>query len=128
MIPGMVDRRKGSILFTSSMAAFMGVPQVLAYAAAKSAYFGMVSTLSAELAAMGVRANAIAPGWIFSAMTEKALDSDPARKAKVLSRIQMGRMGSPDDIGHAAVFLSSQAASYITGVTLPVDGGAAIGF
>lgn len=128
LIPGMLERGSGSILFTSSMAAFMGVPQVLAYAAAKSAYFGMVSTLSAELGAKGVRVNAIAPGWIFSAMTQKALDNDPARKAKIMSRIQMGRMGSPEDIGWAAVYLSSPAAGYVTGVTLPVDGGAVVGF
>jgi gluconate 5-dehydrogenase len=100
----------------------------MAYAAAKSAYFGMVSTLSAELAAQGVRVNAIAPGWIFSEMSRKALDNDPARKMKVMSRIQMGRMGQPDDIGWAAVYLCSPAANYVTGVTLPVDGGAAVGF
>jgi len=128
LIPGMVARSHGSVLFTSSMAAFMGVPQVMAYAAAKSAYFGMVSTLSTELAARGVRVNAIAPGWIFSEMSRKALDNDPARKAKVLARIQMGRMGQPEDVGWAAVYLCSPAANYVTGVTLPVDGGAAVGF
>ena len=126
--PALVAQGQGSILFTSSMAAFMGVPQVMAYAAAKSAYFGMVSTLSAELAAKGVRVNAIAPGWIFSEMSRKALDNDPARKTKVMSRIQMGRMGQPEDIGWAAVYLCSPAANYVTGVTLPVDGGAAVGF
>ena len=128
LIPGMGARGRGSVLFTSSMAAFMGVPQVMAYAAAKSAYFGMVSTLSAELASKGVRVNAIAPGWIFSEMSRKALDNDPTRKAKVLSRIQMGRMGQPEDVGWAAVYLCSPAANYVTGVTLPVDGGAAVGF
>lgn len=128
ILPGMTARGRGSILFTSSMAAFMGVPQVIAYAAAKSAFFGMVSTLSAEHASQGIRVNAIAPGWIFSEMSRKALESDPARRAKVLSRIQMGRMGEPDDVGWAAVYLSSPAAAYITGVTLPVDGGAAVGF
>ena len=128
VVPGMLARGHGSVLFTSSMAAYMGVPQVLAYAAAKSAFFGMVSTLSAELAARGIRVNAIAPGWIFSEMSSKALDSDPPRKAKVMSRIQMGRMGQPEDIGNAAVFLSSPAAAYITGVTLPVDGGASVSF
>jgi gluconate 5-dehydrogenase len=127
-MPGLIARRHGSILFTSSMAAFMGVPQILAYSAAKSAYLGMVSTLSAELSPHGVRVNAIAPGWIFSAMTQAALDGDPARKARVMARIQMGRMGDPDDIGWAAVYLSSPAAGYVTGVTLPVDGGAAIAF
>ena len=128
LVPGMVARGRGSVLFTSSMAAFMGVPQVMAYAAAKSAYFGMVSTLSAELSAKGVRVNAIAPGWIFSEMTRKALDGDPARKAKIMSRIQMGRLGNPEDIGWAAVYLCSTAANYVTGVTLPVDGGASVGF
>ncbi len=128
LIPGMVARAHGSIMFTSSMAAFMGIPQVLAYSAAKSAYFGMVSTLSAELAMKGVRVNAIAPGWIVSEMSQKALDNDPSRKDRVLSRIQMGRMGEPEDIGWAAVYLASPAAAYVTGVTLPVDGGASVGF
>ena len=126
--PEMIKQKHGSILFTSSMAAFMGVPQVVAYAAAKSAYFGMIATISAELSAEGIRVNGIAPGWIFSEMSSKALDKDPERKAKVLSRIQMGRMGQPEDIGWAAVYLSSPAASYVTGVTLPVDGGANVGF
>lgn len=128
VIPGMTKRGHGSILFTSSMAAFMGIPQVVAYSAAKSAYKGMVATLSAELAAKGVRVNAIAPGWIFSEMSSQALDADPARKARVMARIQMGRMGDPADIGWAAVYLASPAAAYVTGVTLPVDGGAAIAF
>jgi NAD(P)-dependent dehydrogenase (short-subunit alcohol dehydrogenase family) len=127
-VPGMIARGQGSILFISSMAAFMGVPQVMAYAAAKSAGFGMVATMSAEFAPHGVRVNAIAPGWIHSDMTQQALDQDPARKARVFSRIQMGRMGHPDDIGWAAVYLSSSAAAYVTGVTLPVDGGAAVAF
>jgi NAD(P)-dependent dehydrogenase (short-subunit alcohol dehydrogenase family) len=128
LIPGMIAQRRGSILFTSSMAAFMGIPQVLAYSAAKSALFGMVATLSAELATSGVRVNAIAPGWISSEMSRNALAHDRAREKRVIERIQMARMGNPDDIGWAAVFLSSAAAAYVTGVTLPVDGGAAISF
>jgi gluconate 5-dehydrogenase len=128
VVPDMVERGRGSILFISSMAAFMGVPLVMAYAAAKSALFGMTGTLSAELAEHGVRVNAIAPGWISSEMSRKALESDPVRKSKVMGRIPMNRMGEPEDIGRAAVFLSSPAAAYITGVTLPVDGGAAHSF
>ena len=126
-IPGMIERAHGSILFISSMAAFMGLPQIVAYSAAKSAYFGMIGVLSAELAPNGIRVNAVAPGWIASEMTQNALDSDPARKARIFSRIQMGRMGSPQDVGWAAVYLSSPAAAYLTGVTLPVDGGALAG-
>jgi len=128
VIPGMIQQKHGSILFISSMTAFMGLTQVVAYSAAKSAYFGMVATLSAELSADGVRVNAIAPGWIDSEMCRNALDSDPARKARVFSRIQMGRMGQPEDIGWAAVYLSTPAAAYVTGVILPVDGGAVAGF
>jgi NAD(P)-dependent dehydrogenase (short-subunit alcohol dehydrogenase family) len=128
LIPGMVSRGRGAVLFTSSMSAFFGIPQVMAYAAAKSAYYGMVLTLSAELSAKGVRVNAIAPGWIDSDMSRKSLENDPVRKTKAMSRTQMGRMGQPEEIGWAAVFLCSSAASYVTGVTLPVDGGAAIGF
>jgi len=128
VLPVMLERGSGSVLFISSMAAFMGVPQVIAYAAAKCAFFGMVSTLSAEVSEKGIRVNGIAPGWIFSEMTQKALDNDPARKARVLGRIQMKRMGSPEDVGHAAVYLCSPAAAYVTGVTLPVDGGASVGF
>lgn len=122
-VPGMVERGTGSVLFISSVVAYMGVPMLIAYAAAKSAYFGMIGTLSAELAGQGVRVNGIAPGWIQSDMSRKALENDPARKAKVMGRIQMGRMGNPEDIGRAAVYLSSPAAGYVTGVTLPVDGG-----
>ena len=128
VLPAMLERGAGNILFTSSMAAFMGVPLVSAYSAAKSAYFGLVRTLSAEVAGQGVRVNAIAPGWIESAMTRRALDADPERKKKVLGRTPMGRLGSPEDIGHAAVYLCSPAARFVTGVVLPVDGGASIGF
>jgi gluconate 5-dehydrogenase len=128
VLPGMIERGAGNILFTSSMAAFMGVPLVSAYSAAKSAYFGLVRTLSAEVAGQGVRVNAIAPGWIESAMTRRALDADPERKKKVLGRTPMGRLGAPEDIGHAAVYLCSPAARFVTGVVLPVDGGASIGF
>lgn len=128
VLPGMIERGAGNLLFTSSMAAFMGVPLVSAYSAAKSAYFGLVRTLSAEVAGQGVRVNAIAPGWIESAMTRRALDSDPERKKKILGRTHLGRLGAPDDIGHAAVYLCSPAARFVTGVVLPVDGGASIGF
>ena len=124
----MIARRFGSILFTASMTTFMGIPLVVAYSAAKSAYAGMVRSLSVEWGPYRVRVNAIAPGWIASPMLEQALVGDPARKAKILSRIPLGGLGTPDSIGQAAVFLSSSAAAYITGVVLPVDGGAAESF
>lgn len=128
VLPGMISRRHGNVLFIASMASFLSIPGVVAYAAAKSAYLGMVRTLSAEVAPSGVRVNAIAPGWIDSAMTRRAFDADPVRKQKVLSRTPMGRFGEPQDIGWAAVYLCAPAARFVTGVTLPVDGGAVTGF
>jgi NAD(P)-dependent dehydrogenase (short-subunit alcohol dehydrogenase family) len=128
VLPGMLQRGHGNILFTASMASLFGIPLVLAYSAAKSAYVGMVRSLAAEVSGRGVRVNAIAPGWIESAMLQQALAGDPARASKILSRTPAGRFGQPEDIGHAAVFLCSPAAAFITGVVLPVDGGASIGF
>jgi len=128
VLPGMLARGHGNILFTASMASLFGIPLVIAYSAAKSAYVGMVRSLASEVSGRGVRVNAIAPGWIESPMLRKALDGDPARSNKILSRTPMGKFGEPDDIGHAAVFLCSPAAKFITGVVLPVDGGASIGF
>lgn len=124
----MAARKAGSILFTASMASLMGIPLVVAYSAAKSAYVGMVRTLSVELGSSGVRVNAIAPGWIQSDMMEKALSGDPARKAKILGRTPLNCFGDPEDIGWAAVYLCSPAAKFVTGVILPVDGGAAEAF
>jgi len=124
----MIERKSGSVLFTASMASLIGIPMVVAYSAAKSAYVGMVRSLASEWGQHGVRVNAIAPGWIASAMLDKALSGDAARKAKILGRTPMNKFGEPDDIGWAAVYLCSPAAKFVTGVVLPVDGGAAIGF
>lgn len=124
----MVARGHGALIFLASMASLLGIPNVVAYTAAKSAYVGLVRSLSSELSASGVRVNAIAPGWIETPMLHQALDNDPARKARILQRTPMGRFGSPEDIGWAAAYLCSRAARFITGVILPVDGGASIGF
>jgi len=126
--PGMAQRKHGHILFIASMATFMGLSQVIGYTAAKSAIGGMVRALATELSPEGVRVNAIAPGWINSEMMHKAVNSDPERKAKILGRTPMKCFGNPQDIGDAAVYLSSPAASFVTGVILPVDGGALVGF
>jgi gluconate 5-dehydrogenase len=128
VLPGMLERRQGNILFTASMASFLGVPLVLAYSAAKSAYLGMVRSLAAEVSGSGVRVNAIAPGWIETDMTSKALQGDSERLNKILGRTPMGRLGDIDDVGQAAVYLCSPAARFVTGIILPVDGGASIGF
>jgi NAD(P)-dependent dehydrogenase (short-subunit alcohol dehydrogenase family) len=128
VLPGMIERKHGSILFTASMTALFGMPLVVAYSAAKAAYLGMVHALAAEVSKDGVRVNAIAPGWIESEMLREALSGDPERSKKIISRTPMKSFGAVEDIGWAATYLCSPAAKFITGVVLPVDGGASIGF
>jgi len=84
--------------------------------------------MAVEVAPDGIRVNCIAPGFIRTKMSGKALDDDPERKRKVLSRTPMGRLGTPDEVADAAFYLTSDFASFITGVVLPVDGGNLIGF
>jgi NAD(P)-dependent dehydrogenase (short-subunit alcohol dehydrogenase family) len=124
----MLKRRNGSVLFIASMASLIGVPKVVAYSAAKSAYLGLVRTLATEWGPHEVRVNGIAPGWMASDFLDAALNNDPCRQAKILSRTPMGRFGDADDIGWAAVYLASPAAKFVNGVVLPVDGGAVQGF
>lgn len=118
----------GSILNISSMASKYGLPEVIAYTASKSAVEGMTRALAAELSPLGIRVNCIAPGFILTKMSSSAFEKDPERKRKVLSRTPMGRLGKPEEVAEAALFLVSDAASFITGVVLPVDGGNSIGF
>jgi len=119
---------RGSIINISSMASQYGIPKVIAYTAAKSAIEGMTKAMAVELSPLGIRVNCIAPGFIKTAMSSKALDNDPERKNKVLSRTPMGHLGLPEDVADTALYLSSDAAKYITGTILPVDGGNSIGF
>lgn len=126
--PTMIERKQGTILFTASMASLFGIPLVIAYAAAKSAMLGVVRTLATELSPHGIRVNAIAPGWIETDMSRKALEGDPVRKNKIIGRTPMAKLGEPSDIGWAAVYLASPAAKFVTGTVLAVDGGASIGF
>jgi NAD(P)-dependent dehydrogenase (short-subunit alcohol dehydrogenase family) len=128
VVKHMLTKNAGCIINISSMAAQYGLPKVIAYSASKTAIDGMTRAMAVELSPKGIRVNAIAPGFIYSAMTEKALNSDPERKAKVFGRTPMGHMGQPEDIGNAALYLASDAAKYVTGVVLPVDGGNSIGF
>lgn len=128
VVKQMLIQGSGNIINISSMAAQYGIPRVIAYTASKAAIDGMTKAMAVELSPKGIRVNSIAPGFIATEMSKKALDSDPARKAKALSRTPMGYLGETADIGAAAVFLASDAAKYITGVILPVDGGNAIGF
>ncbi len=124
----MKEQGGGSIINISSMAAQYGLPYVIAYSASKTAIEGMTRAMAVELAPMKIRVNCVAPGFIKTPMTAKALDSDPERKSRVFARTPMGEMGTPDDIGDAVGYLASDAARFVTGVVLPVDGGNSIGF
>lgn len=118
----------GVVLNISSMASIYGLPNVIAYTASKSAIEGMTRAMAVELAKFGIRVNCIAPGFIRTNMSSLALDKDPERKKKVLSRTPLGRLGRPEEVADAVLFLISESASFITGVVLPVDGGNSIGF
>jgi NAD(P)-dependent dehydrogenase (short-subunit alcohol dehydrogenase family) len=124
----MIQRKSGAILLISSMTAIFGVDRVVAYGTSKAALTGLMNNLTTEYAPHNIRINAIAPGWIESDMFLKAIDSDPERKQKIVNRIAMNGFGKPEDIGNAAIYLCSDAARYVTGVLLPVDGGAVVNF
>ncbi|MEJ6980884.1 SDR family oxidoreductase [Pedobacter sp. P351] len=124
----MIPKGKGSIINISSMASQYGIPKVIAYTASKTALDGMTRAMAVELSPKGIRVNSIAPGFIATDMSAKALNNDPERKQKVMSRTPMGYLGEPSDIGTTAFFLASDSAKYITGVILPVDGGNSVGF
>lgn len=124
----MKEHGGGNIINISSMAAQYGLPYVIAYSASKTAIEGMTRAMAVELAPMGIRVNCVAPGFIKTPMTAKALDSDPERKGRVFARTPMGEMGLPEDIADAVYYLASGDARFVTGVVLPVDGGNSIGF
>jgi NAD(P)-dependent dehydrogenase (short-subunit alcohol dehydrogenase family) len=124
----MLPNGKGIIINISSMASQYGIPKVIAYTASKSAIEGMTKAMAVELSPKGILVNCIAPGFIATDMSAKALNGDEERKQKVFARTPLGKMGEPGDIGDAALFLASAQAKYLTGVILPVDGGNSIGF
>ncbi|GAO44636.1 SDR family NAD(P)-dependent oxidoreductase [Flavihumibacter petaseus] len=128
VVKKMLPQGGGSIIHISSMAAYYGLPKVIGYSASKTAIEGLTRAMATELSAQGIRVNAIAPGFIVTDMTDKALNADPERKAKAMGRTAIGYMGKPEDIAETAFFLVSPAASYITGTSIRVDGGNATGF
>ncbi|MEW2046133.1 SDR family oxidoreductase [Streptomyces sp. NPDC005476] len=118
----MVARGHGKIVFTASLLSFQGGITVPGYTAAKHGIAGLTKALANEWAPHGVNVNAIAPGYIATDNTQ-ALQDDPVRSTAILDRIPAARWGSADDLAGATVFLASDAAAYVHGVVLPVDGG-----
>lgn len=116
----MMKARAGVILNITSVIGLTGNAGQVNYAASKSGMIGFTKSLAKELASRNVRANCIAPGYIETQMTDKLV---PQVKEALLTKIPMSRIGNPQDIAHAALFLASDLAGYITGQVLTVDGG-----
>jgi 2-deoxy-D-gluconate 3-dehydrogenase len=116
------DGRGARIVNIASLLSFQGGIRVASYTASKSGLAGLTRLLACEWAQHGINVNAIAPGYIESNNTQ-ALRADPERNGAILARIPAGRWGKPSDIGGAAVFLASDAAAYMHGAIIPVDGG-----
>ena len=114
--------RSGRIVNIASLLSFQGGIRVASYTASKSGLAGLTRLLACEWAGKGINVNAIAPGYVESNNTQ-ALREDADRNAAILARIPAGRWGKPSDIGGAAVFLASDAAAYVHGAIIPVDGG-----
>lgn len=115
----------GSIVFTSSIAAFHGAPLTLPYSASKGAVLSLTRSLAVGLARDKIRVNAIVPGWIDTDMTTDSL-SDNTASRKILSRIPLHRLGRPEDLEALAVLLAGSGSTYLTGQALVVDGGYSI--
>ena len=120
---GMMKAKHGRIIGISSVVGATGNPGQTNYAASKAGMVGMIKSLGAEVASRGITANCIAPGFIATAMTDALTDE---QKAAIDKTIPAGRMGSPEDIAAAAVYLASDEAAYVTGATLHVNGGMAM--
>ena len=124
----MIPRGRGKIINLASMYAIFGAGRLPAYSAAKGAVVQLTKSMAIELAPHGIQVNAIAPGWIATDMTAQVRTSEASAELDrtIVARTPAGRWGEADDVAGAAVFLASRASDFVTGVTLPVDGGYSI--
>ena len=123
VLRGMMKARWGRIVNISSVVGATGNPGQVNYAASKAGMIGMTKSLAYEVASRGITVNAVAPGFIETAMTEKLTED---QKAGILAQIPSGRMGTPAEIASAVLYLASETAGYMTGTTLHVNGGMAM--
>ncbi|MFQ5878971.1 MAG: SDR family oxidoreductase [Dehalococcoidia bacterium] len=125
-IPQMLRQGGGAIVNTSSAAGLVGSPMGMsgaAYVASKHGVIGLTKTAALEFAKQGVRVNAVCPSWIRTPMTESLAGGDPELAAQIAARYPMGRAGTPEEVAEAVVWLCSDAASFVTGHAMTVDGG-----
>ena len=125
VVPDMIERRDGSIVIVSSIGGLLGSSTIGAYNVSKAADFQLVRNLAVEYGPQNIRVNAIAPGVVRTDFA-RALWADPKAEAALKRATPLGRIGEPDDIAGAAVFLASQAGAYVTGQTIVVDGGTVV--
>jgi NAD(P)-dependent dehydrogenase (short-subunit alcohol dehydrogenase family) len=123
VVPGMIKQGGGKIINIASINGVIGIPDTIAYTAAKSGLAGLTRAMAVEWSRFNVRANAIGPGYCRTELTKKLLQ-DPQKSAWVMGRIPMKRLAEPEnDLGYVAVFLASEASAYINGQVIYVDGG-----
>ena len=123
-IPRMLQTGGGTIVNTASIMGLVGSPTGnMAYNASKHAVVGMTKTAAIEYAQSGIRVNAVCPGYILTPLVEQGILSDPGQEEKIIGRHPMGRLGKPEEIAESVVWLCSDAASFVTGHTMTVDGG-----
>jgi len=120
VIRGMIKKRFGRVIFISSVIGYTGNAGQTNYSASKSALVGLTKSLALEVASRGITCNLIAPGFISTPMTDKLSDD---QKNNIVKNIPVNRLGMPDDISNACVYLASDEASFITGSTLHINGG-----
>ena len=121
LLPKLAESR-GSIINIASMSSYAGFPHAPAYGASKTAIVSLTKSHAMAWAAQGVRVNAIAPGWVDTNLTQN-VQADDGRNRAILARTPQSRWGEAAEMAGAVLFLCSDAAAFITGVTLPVDGG-----
>ena len=122
-IPKMLDSGGGAIVNTASVAGLVGFEGICHYTASKHGVVGLTKTAALEYAKQGIRVNAVCPGVIHTPMIERATGGDAEAQAQFSSIEPVGRMGTPEEVAETVVWLCSDAASFVTGVPMPVDGG-----
>jgi NAD(P)-dependent dehydrogenase (short-subunit alcohol dehydrogenase family) len=118
----LLAKTQGSVVFVGSVMSYFGGPKQPAYSASKGAIRNLTMSLAAAYAVDGIRVNAVAPGWVMTNLSKGARE-DPVRNAGIMSRTPMGRWAEPSEIADPMLFLCSEAARYVTGILLTVDGG-----